>query len=66
MVSVRTDIADLTDPEMRGSGSAFHIGDGVYVTAAHVVDGGTMAAAAAETREDVAVDILRTVVVNNN
>ncbi len=41
VVSVRTDIADLTDPEMRGSGSAFHIGDGVYVTAAHVVDGGT-------------------------
>ncbi len=41
VVSVRTDIADLSDPEMRGSGSAFHIGDGVYVTAAHVVDGGT-------------------------
>ncbi|MEY4531348.1 MAG: hypothetical protein RLZZ156_2069 [Deinococcota bacterium] len=41
VVSVRTDIADLSDPDMRGSGSAFHIGDGVYVTAAHVVDGGT-------------------------
>ncbi len=40
-VSVRTDIADLSDPNMRGSGSAFHIGDGVYITAAHVVDGGT-------------------------
>ncbi len=41
VVSVRSDIADLSDPEMRGSGSAFHLGDGVYVTAAHVVDGGT-------------------------
>ncbi len=41
VVSVRTNIANLTDPEMRGAGSAFHIGDGVYITAAHVVDGGT-------------------------
>ena len=41
VVSVRTNVANLTDPEMRGTGSAFHIGDGVYVTAAHVVDGGT-------------------------
>jgi serine protease Do len=41
VVSVRTDIANLSDPEMRGSGSAFHIGDGYFVTAAHVVDGGS-------------------------
>ncbi len=41
VVSVRSNIANLTDPEMRGAGSAFHIGDGVYITAAHVVDGGT-------------------------
>jgi serine protease Do len=41
VVSVRTDIANLSDPEMRGAGSAFHIGDGYFVTAAHVVDGGS-------------------------
>ncbi len=41
IVSVRTDIADLSDPELQGLGSAFHIGNGVYITAAHVVEGGT-------------------------
>jgi S1-C subfamily serine protease len=41
VVSVRTDIANLADPEMRGAGTAFHIGDGYFVTAAHVVDGGS-------------------------
>ncbi|MFN3266557.1 MAG: S1C family serine protease [Deinococcales bacterium] len=41
VVSVRTDIANLSDSELRGVGSAFHIGDGYFVTAAHVLDGGS-------------------------
>ena len=41
VLTVRTDIADLSDPNSRGVGTAFHIGDGIFITAAHVVDSGT-------------------------
>ncbi len=41
VVTVRTDLASLDDVEGKGFGTAFHIGDGVFVTAAHVVDGGS-------------------------
>jgi 2-alkenal reductase len=41
VVTVRTDLASLDDVQAKGFGTAFHIGDGVFVTAAHVIDGGS-------------------------
>jgi S1-C subfamily serine protease len=39
VLTVRTDLARLDDLEARGVGTAFHIGEGYYVTSAHVIAG---------------------------
>ncbi len=39
VMTVRTDLARLDDLEARGVGTAFHIGDGYFVTSAHVIAG---------------------------
>ncbi len=38
VVTVRTDAVRLDNGDLRGLGTAFHIGDGYYVTSAHVVE----------------------------
>jgi S1-C subfamily serine protease len=39
VMTVRTDLARLDDLEARGVGTAFHIGNGYFVTSAHVIAG---------------------------
>jgi S1-C subfamily serine protease len=39
VMTVRTDLARLDDLEARGVGTAFHIGEGYFVTSAHVIAG---------------------------
>lgn len=38
IVTVRTDAVRLDNGDLRGLGTAFHVGDGYYVTSAHVVE----------------------------
>ncbi len=39
VMTVRTDLARLDDLEARGIGTAFHVGNGFFVTSAHVIQG---------------------------
>ncbi len=39
VMTVRTDLARLDDLEARGIGTAFHVGNGYFVTSAHVIAG---------------------------
>ena len=39
VLTVRTDLARLDDLEARGVGTAFHLGEGYFVTSAHVIAG---------------------------
>lgn len=39
VMTVRTDLARLDDLEARGVGTAFHVGNGYFVTSAHVIAG---------------------------
>jgi S1-C subfamily serine protease len=39
VMTVRTDLARLDDLEARGIGTAFHVGEGFFVTSAHVIAG---------------------------